>query len=47
MNFEYGMGGKWLELLKQVAPNVTRAAGSGAMQFAAVNRPGFSGGHFV
>jgi putative ABC transport system substrate-binding protein len=36
MNFEYGMGGKWLELLKQVAPNVTRAAGSGAMQFAAV-----------
>ena len=25
-NFEYGMGGKWLELLKQVAPGVTRAA---------------------
>jgi putative ABC transport system substrate-binding protein len=23
--FEYGMGGKWLELLKQVAPSVTRA----------------------
>jgi putative tryptophan/tyrosine transport system substrate-binding protein len=26
MNFEYGMGGKFLELLKEVAPNVTRAA---------------------
>src|SRR4051812_45407425 len=43
MNFEYGMGGKWLELLKQIAPGVTRAAvlrdptqGSGAMQFAAI-----------
>src|SRR5262245_16353063 len=24
--FEYGMSGKWLELLKEVAPNVTRAA---------------------
>jgi len=43
MNFEYGMGGKWLELLKQIAPSVTRAAvlrdptqGSGAMQFAAI-----------
>jgi putative tryptophan/tyrosine transport system substrate-binding protein len=23
--FEYGMGGKWLELLKQIAPSVTRA----------------------
>jgi putative ABC transport system substrate-binding protein len=23
-NFEYGIGGKWLELLKQVAPNMTR-----------------------
>jgi putative ABC transport system substrate-binding protein len=37
------MGGKWLELLKQIAPGVTRAAvlrdptqGSGAMQFAAI-----------
>ena len=43
MNFEYGMGGKWLELLKQIAPNVTRAAvlrdiavGSGTSQFAAI-----------
>jgi len=43
MNFEYGMGGKWLELLKQIAPGVTRVAvlrdptqGSGAMQFAAI-----------
>src|SRR5262245_6669340 len=26
MTFEYGMGGKWLELLKQVAPAVTRVA---------------------
>jgi putative ABC transport system substrate-binding protein len=26
MNLEYGMGGKWLELLKQIAPSVTRAA---------------------
>ena len=25
-NFEYGMGAKWLELLKQIAPNVARAA---------------------
>src|SRR6516162_2967414 len=24
--FEYGMGGKWLELLKEIAPHVTRAA---------------------
>jgi putative ABC transport system substrate-binding protein len=26
MNMEYGIGGKWLELLKEIAPNVTRAA---------------------
>jgi putative tryptophan/tyrosine transport system substrate-binding protein len=25
-SFEYGIGGKWLELLKQVAPTVTRVA---------------------
>ena len=25
-NFEYGMGGKWLELLKEIAPRVTRVA---------------------
>ena len=24
MNFEYGIGGKWLELLKEIAPRVTR-----------------------
>ena len=43
MNFEYGMGGKFLELLKQVAPGVMRAAvlrdstqGSGNSQFAAM-----------
>ena len=26
MPFEYGMSGKWLELLKEIAPGVTRAA---------------------
>ncbi len=26
LSFEYGMSGKWLELLKQIAPGVTRAA---------------------
>jgi len=43
MNFEYSMGGKWLELLKQIAPNLTRAAvlrdtaeGSGTSHFAAI-----------
>jgi putative ABC transport system substrate-binding protein len=41
--FEYGLSGKWLELLKQVAPGVTRAAAlrdptiaSGIGQFAAI-----------
>ena len=41
--FEYGMSGKWLELLKQVAPGVTRAAvlrdpaiASGIGQFGAI-----------
>src|SRR5262249_18667266 len=41
--FEYGMSGKWLELLKQIAPNVTRAAvlrdptiASGIGQFGAI-----------
>jgi putative ABC transport system substrate-binding protein len=41
--FEYGMSGKWLELLKEIAPGVTRAAvlrdpaiASGIGQFAAV-----------
>jgi putative ABC transport system substrate-binding protein len=26
MTFEYGMAGKWLELLKEIAPNLTRVA---------------------
>src|SRR5262245_12618385 len=26
MSFEYGLSGKWLELLKQIAPHVTQAA---------------------
>jgi putative ABC transport system substrate-binding protein len=41
--FEYGMGAKWLELLKDIAPRVTRAAvirdpalTSGTAQFAAI-----------
>ena len=41
--FEYGMSGKWLELLKQIAPRVTRVAvirdpeiASGAGQFGAI-----------
>jgi putative ABC transport system substrate-binding protein len=41
--FEYGMSGKWLELLKEIAPRVTRAAvlrdsgiASGIGQFAAL-----------
>jgi putative ABC transport system substrate-binding protein len=42
-NFEYGMSGKWLELLKQIAPHVVRAAvmrdpaaATGIGQFAAI-----------
>jgi ABC-type uncharacterized transport system substrate-binding protein len=41
--FEYGLSGKWLELLKEIAPSITRAAvlrdpavASGIGQFAAV-----------
>ena len=41
--YEYSLGGKWLELLKQIAPNVTRVAvlrdattPSGTGQFAAI-----------
>jgi putative tryptophan/tyrosine transport system substrate-binding protein len=26
MNFEYSLGGKWLELLKEIAPGVTRGS---------------------
>ena len=43
MNFEYSVSGKWLELLKEIAPSVTRvavlrdaASPSGTGQFAAV-----------
>ena len=43
MNYEYSLGGKWLELLKQLAPGVTRVAvlrnaatPSGPGQFAAI-----------
>ena len=41
--FEYSISGKWLELLKQIAPSITRAAvlrdatqGSGDSEFAAI-----------
>jgi putative ABC transport system substrate-binding protein len=43
MVLEFSLGGKWLELLKQIAPEVTRAAvlrdptqGTGTSQFAAI-----------
>jgi putative ABC transport system substrate-binding protein len=43
LNVEYGISGKWLELLKQIAPRVTRVAvirdptgGSGLGQFGAI-----------
>ena len=43
MNFEYSLSGKWLELLKEIAPGVTRVAvlrdpatASGPGQFAAI-----------
>jgi putative ABC transport system substrate-binding protein len=43
MSVEYSISGKWLELLKQIAPGVTRVAvlrdstqGSGTSQFAAI-----------
>ena len=43
MVFEFSLGGKWLELLKQIAPAVTRAAvlrdptmGTGTSQSAAI-----------
>ena len=43
LSFEFGMSGKWLELLKQIAPGVTRAAvlrdpaiAAGIGQFAAI-----------
>jgi ABC-type uncharacterized transport system substrate-binding protein len=43
IQFEFGLSGKWLELLKEVAPDVTRAAvlrdpdvGTGTTQFAVI-----------
>ena len=43
LTFEYSLSGKWLEVLKEIAPNVTRAAvfrdptqGGGTSQFAAI-----------
>ena len=43
MQFEFALSGKWLELLKQIGPDVTRAAvlrdptmGTGTSQFAAI-----------
>ena len=47
MQFEYGFGGKWLELLKEIAPSVTRAAvlrrsdqAAGIGQFAVIQSRG-------
>ena len=47
ISFEYAIGAKWLELLKEIAPNVTRAAvlrdptiSSGIGQFAAIQAVG-------
>jgi putative tryptophan/tyrosine transport system substrate-binding protein len=48
--FEYTIGGKWLQLLKEIAPSVTRAAvlrdaayASGVGQFAAIQAAGVVG----
>jgi putative ABC transport system substrate-binding protein len=48
--FEYTIGGKWLELLKEIAPQVSRAAvlrdasnASGVGQFAAIQAAGIHG----
>lgn len=48
--FEYTIGGKWLELLKAIAPQITRAAvlrdasnASGVGQFAAIQAAGIAG----
>jgi putative ABC transport system substrate-binding protein len=48
--FEYTIGAKWLELLKEIAPDVTRAAvlrdaanASGVGQFAAIQAAGIAG----
>ena len=50
-NFEYSIGGKWLELLKEIAPNVKRVAvlresfvASGPGQFAAIQAAAHSHG---
>ena len=40
MDFEYSIGGKWLELLKQIAPGVTRVA---VLRY---RRPGSATGQF-
>ena len=44
--FEYSLSGKWLELLKEIAPNLTRVAvvrdsllPAGIGQYAAIQRP--------
>ena len=38
-NFEYSLGGKWLEILKQMAPGITRAAVLRSATSVAANRP--------
>ncbi len=49
MNFEYSLGAKWLELLREIAPTVTRVAvlrdprlGSGSSLFAAIQTAALS-----
>ena len=53
MNFEYSISGKWLELLKEIAPRITRvavlrdaaiAAGSGQLGGDPVRRDAVGGG---
>jgi ABC-type uncharacterized transport system substrate-binding protein len=51
MQFEYGISGKWLELLKEIAPHMTRAAvlrdpalAAGIGQFAAIQSMASSSG---
>ena len=51
MQFEYSLSGKWVELIKQLAPGVTRAAvlrdptiTSGIGQFAVIQSVGPRGG---
>jgi putative ABC transport system substrate-binding protein len=39
-SFEYGLSAKWLELLKEIAPNVTRGASFAMRRWPPLRRPG-------